>query len=87
MTRKQIESFLYGVFDMLACQESEELQYRFDEVVDDERGEPGGLAQSEIALRDMRWSTFREDGVMTEDKGIVVRFGTGDTFHITIQRS
>ena len=86
VTEYAIESFLYGVFDMLASQESEELADRFDEAALN-GAEFGKGADVEKALGNMRWETFAEAGVLTQNKGIVARFGDGSEFQITIVQS
>lgn len=92
MTEKQMESFLYGVFDILACQASEELQERFTDAFDpgkceEEDGGEDYYEEAGRAMGDVRWGTFSEEGVLTGNKGLVVRLGDGTEFQITVVKS
>ena len=72
---KEMESFLCGVFECLAEQDSEEL---------------GDIAMESFTNEDdtffdMIFSTFESGGYLTTDRGVAVKFG-GNEFHITIQK-
>jgi len=88
MTEKKMESFLYGVFEALAFGESDELPEILAGALYAD-GESGGdsAVEASAVLRDFRWDTFEEKGVLTRDRGLVVSFGDGREFQLTVVRS
>jgi hypothetical protein len=63
----------------------QELLSEFTYLADDDRSEIG--FESADWLEDARISSFNEAGLLTNDKGIVLRTAEGDEFQITIIRS
>lgn len=47
----------------------------------------GNLSDDEILWENMRVSTFEEAGVMTYDKGLVIRLPDGTEYQLTIVQS
>lgn len=85
VTAKQMEGFLYGVFELLSAENEVLTELAADAFGEDAYG-ADPKQDGPLNLRDMKWSTYEEGQYLTYDRGLVVKLN-GREFQISIVRA